>query len=107
MAVTLTRAQLAVSLRIVAAEDATIPAGQAAVLDRVLAAATAAVNEYAPLAPTAVQNEAAVRLASRLYDQAGSEGRGGNPMFLSGAAHLLSRHRVRGVTTPSVAEVSR
>jgi len=106
MAVTLTRAQLAVALRITTSETETIPAGIAAVLDRSLAAATAAVTEYAPDAPDAVANEAAIRLASRLYDQAGSEARGGNPMVASGAAALLSRYRARAVTVPAAAEVA-
>ena len=97
MAVTLTRAQLAVELRLVTAETDAIPAGQAAVLDRVLAAATAAVESYAPAAPVALQDEAAVRLAGRLYDLGGAQTRGGNPFVLSGAAALLSRHRARTV----------
>lgn len=104
---TLTRAQLAVELRIVADEADAIPAGVAAVLDRLLAAASAAVTEYAPDAPEALQNEAVVRLAGRLFDVSGGQTRGGNPFVLSGAAHLLSRHRARSVTTPTVAEVSR
>ena len=99
MAVTLTRAQLAVELRLVATETDTVPAGQGAVLDRAFAAATALVTDYATAAPDAVANEAVVRLASRLYDQAGSEGRGGNPMVQSGAAALLSRYRTRAART--------
>ena len=107
MAVTLTVAELAVQLRVITSSSETIADGQASVLGRTLAAATAAVESYAPSAPAAIQEEAVIRLASRLYDVAGSEGRGGNPMILSGAAHLLSRHRARNVTTPSVTEVSR
>ena len=65
MAVTLTRAQLAVEIRVIADESEAIPAGQAAVLDRTLAAAAALVDGYAPNAPVAVANEAAVRMAGR------------------------------------------
>ncbi|MCY4057582.1 MAG: hypothetical protein OXG44_06245 [Gammaproteobacteria bacterium] len=101
MAVTLTVAQLAVELRIITSEDATIPAAINTVLTRSLAAATEAVQEYAPGAPEALQNEATVRLAARLYDATGNELRGGNPFVQSGAAALLSRHRSRSVRVPS------
>ena len=101
MAVTLTLAQLAVELRVVAAETDAIPAGPSAVLTRLLAASTETVQEYAPDAPEALQNEAVVRLAGRLYDQAGHEARGVNPFLASGAAALLSRHRARSVRAPS------
>ena len=101
MAVNLTVPQLAVALRITASESETVPAGQSDVLTRTLAAAVAAVEQYAPAAPVAIQNEAVVRLASRLYDQTGAESRGGNPILVSGAAYLLARWRTRGVTAPS------
>ena len=101
MAVSLTVAQIAVQLRVIAAEADTLPAGQSAVLGRHLAAATAMVERYAPLAPVAIENEAAARLVGYLYDRAPHEGRGGNPMILSGAAHVLSRFRVRTVTAPA------
>ena len=99
MAVELTRQQLAVALRIVASETDAIDAGIASVLDRALAAATTTVERYAPAAPVAIQDEAAVRLASVLYDRAGHEGRGGNPFVQSGAAFLLSPHRTRSVVS--------
>ena len=82
-------------------EADTIDAGIAAVLDRGLAAATAAVEDYAPNAPVALQNEAVVRVASRLYDQSGAEGRGGNPMILSAAAFLLAPYRSSRVAKSS------
>ena len=102
MAVTLTRAQLAVELRIIASETDDIDAGIAAVLDRALAAAVASVEDYAP---AALQDEAVVRLASVLYDRAGHEGRGGNPFVQSGAAFLLSPHRTRSVVSAGQAEM--
>ena len=101
MAVTLTAAQLAVELRLIAKSTDTIPAGQQAILDRHLAASSVLIDGYASAAPTAVANEAAVRLASYLYDRAGSEGRAGNPMITSGSAHLLARYRTRTVTVPT------
>lgn len=90
-----TREQLAVGLRLIAAETDTIAAGVAANLDRALATAEASVMEYAPNAPEAIRDSAVVRLAARLYDESGREARGGNPMALSGAAHLLSPWRGR------------
>ena len=99
MAVTLSRAELAVELRIIATATDAIDDGIAAVLDRALAAAVASVEDYAPAAPAALQDEAVVRLASVLYDRAGHEGRGGNPFVQSGAAYLLSPHRTRSVVS--------
>ena len=103
MAVTLTTEQLAVELRVITAESDTIPPGQLAVLTRSRAAAVAAVDAYAPSAPVDLANEAAIRLASWLFDRAGAENRGGNPFVQSGAAQLLSRHRSRSVRAPSAA----
>ena len=102
MAVTLTRAELALELRIITAETDTIDAGQAAVLDRLLAASTAIVDGYAPEAPVALANESVVRIAGYLFDRAPHEGRGRNPLILSGAAYLLARWRTRTITVPAV-----
>lgn len=95
MAVSLTLAQLAVALRIIADATQAIPAGVQATLQTTLTAATAMVEEHAPNAPVAVQNEAVIRLASRLYDRSGAEARGTSPMVASGAAALLSQWRSR------------
>ena len=105
MAMSLTRAQLAVSLRITAAESDAIPDGQAAVLDRVLSASKRLIESYAPDAPDPVKCEATTRVASWLYDRAGHENRGGSPMVASGAAFLLSKFRSKTVTVPAAAEV--
>ncbi len=99
MAVTLTAAELAAELD----ED------DAARAARLLAAVSAFVEQYAPDAPAALQNEAAIRLAGYL-----ARGRTGTsvsesvgPMSVtyvtnhadmfrrSGAAAVLTRHRVR------------
>lgn len=101
MAVTLTRAALALELRIITSEADAIEPGQAAVLDRLLATATALVDGYAPDAPVELANESAVRIAGYLFDRAPHEGRGGNPLILSGAAFLLSRFRTRTITVPT------
>ena len=94
-------AQLAVALRLIAAESDTIPAGQSSVLDRVRTAAAAAVADYAPDAPETVADEATIRLASALFDRSGAEGRGGNPMVASGAAALLNQWRTRRAQGPT------
>ena len=103
----LTRATLAVALRLTADESDPVPDGQGAVLDRVLSTGTALVTDYAPDAPADVQDEATIRVSSWLYDRPGHDARGGNPMVASGAAALLSRYRSRTVTVPGVAEVAR
>ena len=77
---------------------------------RLLSVATIQVQDYAPKAPTALQNEAVIRFAGYL-DQAGTYGAVASsavgpltasyvvnhaPMFRnSGAAALLTRYRVR------------
>lgn len=96
MAVSLTRTQLAVALRITTAETDTIPDGQAAVLDRLLASAQALVEGYAPDAPEPQQNEAAIRVAAHLYDSDPSATRRvASPMLYSAAAALLAPWRTR------------
>lgn len=97
MAVTVTLAQLAVHLRL-SDDPATAPTGaEAVVLGRVLASATAMVERYAPAAPEALQNEAAVRLCGWLYDSDPSGSNPGGPaaMKSSGAVALLAPYRVR------------
>ncbi len=96
MAVSLTRAQLAVALRV---DD---NAETSAILDRDLATAVALVEDYAPDAPTAVQDAAAVRVASFLYDSDPSSGRAAHPLRQSGAESLLARYRVTRLFGPMV-----
>ena len=91
MPVSLSRAALAVELRIAVTEADTLQAGIAAILDRSLATATAQVQAYAPDAPDAVLNSAAVRLAGWLYEaEFAGRLRHAAPMLSTGAAALLS-----------------
>ena len=101
MGVNLTVSQIAVQLRIVASESDTVAPGQEAVLANNLATACAMVKSYAPKAPRPAMDEAAIRICGYLYDKAPHEGRGGNPMILSGAAFLLAPFRARTVTVPT------
>ena len=96
MAVTLTATQLAYNMRLIADTDETLAEPQLSVVNRVLATATAQVERYAPLAPEAVQNEAAVRLAGFLYDVPPSQaGQFSNPLRQSGAMAVLSSWRTQ------------
>ena len=96
MAVTLTVQDLAFGLRLVASTTATIAEPMLGVLTRTLGAATALVEGYAAEAPEAIQNEAALRLASYLYDTPpGYSQRSQNPLRDSGAIALLTAYRVR------------
>ena len=95
-----TRASLAVSLRVAATATDTIADGIGANLDRVLASAQALVAGYLgpdTTCPEAIQDEAVVRIASRLYDQSGHESRGGNVVVQSGAVMLLAPYKARRV----------
>lgn len=99
MAVTITRAQLAVELRIVNGETETISPGEIAVLDRALATATALVLADSPNAPDAVQDSAVVRCAAYLFDTNAAAVRGiQSPLLHSGASALLSRWRSHRLT---------
>ena len=95
MAVTITALDLAVELR---ASDggAALVEPLASVFSRLLGAAMALVETYAALAPEAVQNEAAIRLAAWLYDHV--PGRTfADAMGASGARSLLYPYRSRRV----------
>ena len=96
MAVTRTVSQLAADLRI--GDGITEPTGAVAVvLARIDATARAMVVDFAPNAPTAIQNEAFVRLAGWLYDADPSGSTPGGPSALraSGAAAILSPFKIR------------
>ena len=95
MSVTLTAVQLAASLRIGDGTTALVEP-QASVLARVLGTAKATVELYAKDAPSAVQNEAAVRMAAYLYDaQPGNSSRFVHAFQDSGAQALLAPWRVQ------------
>ena len=104
MAVGISEAQLGVELRLATAEAdyADLPEGQRALVARRLASATIEVEQYAPDAPTAVQDEALIRLAGWLYDTDPSEARrAASPLHSSGAAALLGRYRKHRLEMPS------
>ena len=96
MAVTVTVAELAVSLRIIAEVDGAIDPAVAAVLTRHRAAAVALVEHYAPLAPAAVQDEAATRVVGYLHDAPAGIVRTVNVARASGATALLAPWRGTG-----------
>ena len=88
--VTLTVEQLAAALRLGNSTEETAEA------TRLLAYATEAVARYAPNAPDATSNEAAIRLAAYLFDMPNA-GRGvgyANALRNSGAQSILIPYRV-------------
>ena len=97
MAVTILAPALAVQLRIVVDESDydSLPQGQRDVLSRLLETGRTLTEKYAPNAPAAAANEAVIRIAGFLYDRAGAENRGVNPLIASGACYLLSAYRAR------------
>ena len=104
MAVTL--AQLAGALRI--GDGTTEPEEpQLAILTRLAAVAEALVSVTAPDAPETIRDEAAVRIASYLYDAPTSAGsdRYAAAMVNSGAGGLLSRWIPRRAITGRVASL--
>ena len=90
MAVTIIAAELAAALRLGDTEEETAEA------TRLLAYTTAAVTRHVPVAPDAVHNEAAIRLAGYLFDQpyAGRGASYANALRNSGAAAMLLPWRV-------------
>ena len=96
MAVTLTARRVAEAIRLIADPGADLAEPQAAQMDRLLAVATLMVQKYAPLAPDAIHNEAAVRVCGYLYDvPPGSARRMQSPLWDSGAVAVLGPYRVR------------
>ena len=98
MAVTITRDDLAIALRLATtAEAATaLPPAQLEIVARLFATASALVTKYAPLAPDAIQNEAVIRCGAYLYDSDPADARAvRSPLPLSGAAAILSPWRVQ------------
>ena len=96
MAVTLTVAELGYDLRLVADTTTTIAEPLLGVLTRTLAVATALVTYYAPDAPDAIANAAALRVGSYLYDTpTGYSNRSQHPLRDSGAMALLAPYRAR------------
>ena len=85
---------LAVALRIIADPVGTLPAAQEGVLTRLLAVAATVADTYAPNAPCAIRDEAAVRVAGWLYDRPPeAHTRGHSAILQSGAQSLLAPWR--------------
>ena len=96
MAITITPDDLSIALRLATttAEATALPEGQRAIVGRLFATASALVERYAPLAPDAIQNEAAIRCGSYLYDSDPADARTvRSPLQLSGASALLASYR--------------
>ena len=92
MAVTLNLQEVALAIR-AAADTTSVGQPVVDVLSVILPAATVCVEEYAPSAPDAIHNIAAVRLAGWLYDADPTDRQTGDPMDVSGASRLLARYR--------------
>ena len=94
MAVDLTVAQLSNALRLGDTAE------ELEIVTRLLGVASALVSVYAPNAPDAIANEAAVRLAGYLFDQPTAPARSShaNALRNSGAAALLASWRVQRAT---------
>ena len=93
MSVTLSIAELAAAMRVGDSTEET------AEVTRLLAYATVEVERHAPEAVDTVHNEAAIRLASYLYDQPGTSSRANFASALrnSGAARMLLPYRIHKV----------
>ena len=82
---------------------------ETSLITRRLGYAAVAVEQYAPDAPDTVHDEAAIRLASYLYDQPTSAPRSGfaNAIRNSGAARMLLPYRIHraGSTAEAIADV--
>ena len=90
MAVSLTVPELAGALRVGSSSQETTE------MTRLLAYTTEAVTRHAPDAPTAVSNEATIRLAGYLFDQPDwtRNSTGGDPLRNSGAMRILNPWRI-------------
>lgn len=92
IAVTITAEQMAVVIRAAPATDA-VDARIALVIQFALAAAGACVVDYAPKAPDAVHNAAAIRFVGWLYDADPSDPQTSRALIVSGAQSLLAPYR--------------
>lgn len=96
MAVTVTVADIALELRLIADASDTVPSGHSVILTRLMATASALVLRYAPAAPDSQHNEAVVRVCGYLYDVGPHErGRMQDPLAQSGASALLGPWRAQ------------
>ena len=96
MAVSLSAVDLAVELRASdGASDLVEP--QLRIFTRLLATVTRLVEDYAPMAPENVQNEAAIRVGAWLYDSTPGRSQA-DAMDASGARAMLSSYRILRAT---------
>ena len=93
IAVTITVGQAAIAIRAAADAD-NVPVPIATALGLMLPAADAMVMRYAPDAPDAMHNAAAIRLIGWLYDADPNDPRISRPLEVSGAANLLAQWRL-------------
>ena len=93
MAVSLTVLELAAELRASDGMDDLIEP-QLGIFTRLLEAVSQLVQDYAPEAPGAIQNEAAIRVGAWLYDSVPGRSHQ-NAMDASGARGLVSPYRIR------------
>ena len=97
MPVTLTVAELAAAMRVGSSAEET------AEVTRLLAFSSLTVEHHAEGAPDAIHNEAAIRIASYVYDQPGASSRSSfaNALRNSGAARMMLPWRVHKVGSMS------
>ena len=76
-------------------EGSDIPASILTILERHKATAETLVESYAPNAPEAIKDEAAIRIAAWLFDAPPVQSVTRSPLITSGAASLLTRYRER------------
>ena len=90
---------LALDLRLISTETASLPAGQSAILTRHLAAAKALVSERTDGAPVALADQAVLAIASYFYDRptAGGGTRFASAWRNSGASDVLGSYVRRRV----------
>lgn len=93
MAVGITAAEAAVAIRAATSTDSVDPT-VLTVINIVFAAACALVMEYAPKAPDAIHNAAAIRLTGWLYDSDPTDISTAQILRVSGASSVLAQWRV-------------
>ena len=95
----ITASDLAVALRIITSADESLDTAIESQLTRLAGVAQALCESYAPAAPESIKNEAAIRVASYLYDVSpGAVNAPQNAFVHSGAMALLSFCREQRAT---------
>ena len=95
----ITAADIAIALRIITSSEDALDTAIAEQLERLAGVATALVESYAPVAPQAIKDEAAIRVAGYLFDIAPDDRNIPQNAFVSsGAMSLLSFWRTQRAT---------